>query len=63
MQPNYKPPFKKFVKKQHPPLQLAIEDAVLEILDDPRIGEQKVADLKGVSIFKFVHKKVEYLIA
>ena len=26
-------------------------------------GRQKVADLKGVFIFKFVHKKVEYLIA
>ena len=41
MQPNYKPPFKKFVRKQHPPLQLAIEDAVQEILEDPRIGETK----------------------
>ena len=31
MKPNYKPPFVRFVKKAHKPLQLAIEDAVEEI--------------------------------
>ncbi|HEX9173837.1 MAG TPA: type II toxin-antitoxin system RelE/ParE family toxin [Telluria sp.] len=63
MQPNYKPPFKKFVKKQHPPLQLAIEDAVDEIVEDPTIGEPKTGDLKGVFVFKFIWNNVEYLIA
>lgn len=63
MQSNYKPPFNKFVKKQHLPLQLAIEDAIDEILEDPSIGEEKSGDLKGVFVFKFDQNKTEYLIA
>lgn len=63
MQPVCKPPFTKFVKKQHAPVQLAIADAVDQILEDPTIGEKKVGDLKGVSVFKFSLANVEYLIA
>lgn len=63
MQPNYKRPFKDFVKKQHLPLQLAIEDAVEEICSDPNLGEEKEGDLKGVWVYKFKHKSQEYLIA
>jgi hypothetical protein len=63
MQPDYKPPFAKFVKKQVLPLQLAIEDAVENILKDPAIGEQKSGDLKGVFVYKFRQNKVEYLVA
>ncbi|MET0858215.1 MAG: type II toxin-antitoxin system RelE/ParE family toxin [Telluria sp.] len=59
----YKPPFTKFVKKQRAPLQLAIEDAVDSILEDPAIGEKKVGDLKGIYVFKFRQANVEYLIA
>ncbi|MBP7546662.1 MAG: type II toxin-antitoxin system RelE/ParE family toxin, partial [Corallincola sp.] len=43
----YKPPFSRFVKKAHKPLQLAIEDAVEEICENPEIGEAKVGDLTG----------------
>lgn len=63
MKPNYKPPFKFFVKKQHAPLQLAIEDAVDEVCADPKIGEAKTGDLQGIRVYKFTHKKQEYLIA
>jgi hypothetical protein len=63
MQPLYKPPFARFVKKQRAPLQLAIEDAVNLILEDPTIGEKKVGDLKGIYVFKFWQANVEYLIA
>lgn len=35
MKPNYKPPFSRFVKKAHKPLQLAIEDAVEEVCENP----------------------------
>ena len=38
---NYKSPFSKFVKKAHKPLQLAIEDAVEEICENPEVGELK----------------------
>lgn len=63
MKPNYKPPFKLFVKKQHKPLQLAIEDAVEEVCESPDIGEPKTGDLEGISVYKFMHNRQEYLIA
>ena len=63
MKPSYKPPFKKFVKKQHKPLQLAIEDAVEDVCAAPGIGEQKSGDLRDIWIYKFAFNKQEYLIA
>ena len=63
MQPNYKPPFKAFVKKQNKPLQLAIEDAVEDVCRAPNIGEQKTGDLRGIWVYKFTHKTRLYLIA
>ncbi|MGF7001252.1 type II toxin-antitoxin system RelE/ParE family toxin [Paraburkholderia sp. GAS32] len=63
MKPNYKPPFVSFVKKQHKPLQLAIEDAVEMICDDPSVGDGKTGDLAGISVYKFKHKRQEYLVA
>ncbi len=61
--PNYKPPFSRFVKKAHKPLQLAIEDAVEVVCDNPGIGEPKVGDLAGISVYKFKFNRQEYLIA
>lgn len=63
MKPNYKPPFSRFVKKAHKPVQLAIEDAVEEICDQPEIGEVKVGDLAGLWVYKFKFNRQEYLIA
>lgn len=63
MKPNFKPPFKRFVKKQHKPLQLAIEDAVEDVCENSRIGEPKTQDLQGISVYKFTHNRQEYLIA
>lgn len=63
MKPNYKPPFESFVKKQHKPLQLAIEDAVEEVCESPDIGEPKSGDLQGILVHKFVHNRQQYLIA
>ncbi len=57
MKPSYKPPFKKFVKKQYKPLQLAIEDAVEDVCAAPGIGEQKSGDLRDIWVYKFtVHE-------
>jgi len=61
--PNYKSPFSKFVKKAHKPLQLAIEDAVKEICENPEAGESKVGDLSGIWVYKFKFNRQEYLIA
>ncbi len=63
MKPNYKPPFSKFVKKAHKPLQLAIEDAVDEVCINPEIGEAKLGDLAGIWVYKFKFNRQEYLIA
>ena len=63
MKPNYKPPFSRFVKKAHKPLQLAIEDAVDMVCNDPEVGEVKVGDLAGIWVYKFRFNRQEYLIA
>jgi hypothetical protein len=63
MKPNYKPPFNSFVKKQHKPLQLAIEDAVEDVCATPEAGEPKVGDLQGIWVHKFKHQGRQYLIA
>jgi hypothetical protein len=39
----YKPPFKKFVKKQSRAFQLAIEDEVEGVINNPDAGEAKKA--------------------
>ena len=63
MQPNFKRPFKNFIKKAHKPLQLAIDDEVDEVCERPYDGEAKVGDLLGFHVWKFRFNKQEYLIA
>jgi hypothetical protein len=63
MRPFYKPPFKKFVKKQARPLQLSIEDEIEKILEYPEVGETKKGDLREFRVHKFAFKKQKLLIA
>ncbi|MGK5080744.1 type II toxin-antitoxin system RelE/ParE family toxin [Janthinobacterium sp. HLX7-2] len=63
MIPIYKPPFVAFVKKQHNPFQLVIEDAVEFVCEDPSIGEPKTGDLQGICVYKFTHNHQQYLMA
>ena len=63
MKTNFKRPFARYVKKAHKPLQLAIEDEVDVVCDDPEIGELKVGDLAGIRVHKFRFSRQEYLIA
>jgi hypothetical protein len=63
MRRNYKSPFKQFVKKAHRPLQLAIEDEVDLVGENPAIGEPKKGDLAGFFVHKFRFNRQEYLIA
>ena len=62
IKPNYKRPFAAFIKKVNKALRLAIEDAVLQILDSPSLGEQKSGDLKSIYVYKFRFNRQEYLI-
>lgn len=59
----YKPPFKKFVKKQTRLFQLIIEDEVERVVSNPDVGEVKKGDLSGFRVYKFKFQNQEYLIA
>jgi hypothetical protein len=59
----YKPPFRKFVKKQTRPTQLAVEDEIERISDNPAIGEVKLGDLGGIQVHKFEFQRQTFLIA
>ncbi|NWF53115.1 MAG: type II toxin-antitoxin system RelE/ParE family toxin [Nitrospirae bacterium] len=59
----FKPPFRKFVKKQNRAFQLAIEDEVERINKEPNIGEEKKGNLSEFRVHKFKFQKQEYLIA
>ena len=59
----YKPPFRKFVKKQTRSFQLVVEDKVEEITISPNMGESKKGDLTGFRVHKFSYGKQKFLIA
>lgn len=59
----FKAPFRKFVKKQTRPFQLAIEDEVEKIIDKPEIGDLKKGDLAGFRVHKFIYGKQKFLTA
>ena len=58
----YKSAFRKFIKKQPRPFQLAIEDEIERIYKNPEIGGEKSGDLAGFRVHKFTFKKQAYLI-
>ena len=59
----YKSAFRKFVKKQTRPLQLAIEDEIEKIARNPAVGETKIAYLQGFQVHKFKFQRQALLIA
>lgn len=61
--PNYKRPFRDFVKKARIALQRAIEDEVELVCEDPGAGESKAGDLAGIRVHKFRFQRQEYLMA
>ncbi|PLQ01892.1 type II toxin-antitoxin system RelE/ParE family toxin [Cupriavidus pauculus] len=61
--PNYKRPFRDFVKKAGRPLQKVIEDEVELVCDAPATGEPKAGDLAGIRVHKFRFHRQEYLMA
>ena len=58
----YKSAFRRFVKKQLRPFQLAIEDETEKISKIPEIGKSKKGDLAGFRVHKFTFQKQQYLI-
>ena len=45
--------FRRAVKKLHKNQKADLDEAVKVIMDSPDIGEDKVGDLAGVSVYKF----------
>ena len=48
-----KPSFKRSYKKMHPNQKEFINNAVLDIVDNPGLGVEKKGDLSGVYVHKF----------
>lgn len=63
MESLFTPAFRRFMKKQRIPLQLAVQDEVDRIIADPDIGEAKKGDLEDFRVHKFRFHRQEHLIA
>lgn len=57
------PAFKKFYKKLPIAHQLIVNDAIKEIIKNPKIGREKRGDLSGVFVYKFKIHHQEFLLA
>jgi mRNA-degrading endonuclease RelE of RelBE toxin-antitoxin system len=56
------PGFKRAYKKLHANEKEVVDDAIKEIIKNPKIGEEKKGDLIGVFVYKFKFKTKEYLL-
>lgn len=57
------PSFKKAYKKLHKQHKKIVNDAILAIVNNPTIGEEKKGDLVGVFVYKFKVDAQEFLLA
>jgi len=57
------PLFGRQAKKLKKSAKLALDGAVLEIFNNPSIGEAKLGDLAGVSVYKFTINKQRILLS
>jgi mRNA-degrading endonuclease RelE of RelBE toxin-antitoxin system len=55
--------FKKEYKRLDKPIQILVDDALIEIQKNPTTGEPKKFDLAGISVYKFTFKGRLYLLA
>lgn len=57
------PAFKKAYKKLHANERDAVDDAIREIIKNPKLGEEKKGDLAGVFVYKLKTHNHETLLA
>ena len=57
------PAFKRVYKKLHKQHQTIVNEAILAIVNNPMIGEEKKGDLAGVFVYKFKMHHQEFLLA
>jgi mRNA-degrading endonuclease RelE of RelBE toxin-antitoxin system len=57
------PSFKKVYKKLHKQQKEKVNNAILQIVKNPEVGEEKRGDLSGVFVYKFDIDHQEMLLA
>lgn len=57
------PAFKKAYKKLHANTKSIVNTAILAIIDNPKLGQEKRGDLKSVFVYKFKAQQQEFLLA
>ncbi len=57
------PAFKKAYKKLHEQDKLDVNAAIREIVQNPKLGQEKKGDLVGVHVYKFKIHRQEMLLA
>ena len=55
--------FERKIKKLHKEQKLLVDREIKKIAANPKIGEEKKGDLKGVFVYKFKIKTQQYLLA
>ena len=55
--------FEKKVRKMSKPEKASLDREIKKIMENPRIGEEKKGDLRGVFVHKFKLKTSQYLLA
>lgn len=57
------PAFKKVYKKLPRSHRLVVNEAVLTLVNNPKVGEEKKGDLVGVYVYKFKMNHQQFLLA
>ncbi len=55
--------FKRAYKKLHPQQKQVVNEAVLTVCNNPKLGEQKKGDLAEIYVYKFSHQTQLFLLA
>lgn len=55
--------FARKVKKLHHNQKLILDKAIQKILEDPKIGNAKKGDLKGIFVYKFKIQQQQFLLS
>jgi mRNA interferase RelE/StbE len=57
------PSFKRTYKKLLPNIKMVVDKAILAIIAEPKLGEEKKGDLAGVFVYKFKANQQQMLLA
>ena len=57
------PAFARQIKKLHKNQKASLDKALHELVENPYLGEAKIADLEGIYVLKFISNRQEWLLA